>query len=47
MLELNIKDGKLVVQDSGELTYTDSNGLIKDFNILMNEEPNISNQEKQ
>lgn len=42
MLELDIKDGKLTVQDNGELTYVNSSGLIADFNTLIDKDSNTS-----
>ena len=35
MLELNINNGKLVVQDSGEMTYSNLEGNIADIESIL------------
>lgn len=35
MLELNMKSGKLVVQDSGDLAYTDNKGNLLDTDLFL------------
>lgn len=38
MLELDIKNGKLVVQDSGEVAYTNTDGVVTDFESAFEKE---------